>query len=68
MEEGKFRVEFNPQDVGVYTTTLTFCGQPVPGSPHRTTVYDPEKVKVIDLKPYGNIGEEMSFQGATGVL
>ena len=61
--EGKYRIELNPENTGVYTFHVTFCGKPVPGSPHKCTVYSADRVKVIDLPKYSSIGEEVTFTG-----
>ena len=61
--KGKFRVELNPESTGVYTFHVTICGKPVPGSPHKCTVYSADKIKVIDLQQYSSIGEEVTFTG-----
>ena len=37
-KDGTYKVDFTPQDTGVVLSHVSVAGQPVPGSPFKTTV------------------------------
>jgi len=45
-----YRVEFEATSVGVYTSTITFAGRPVPGSPFKINVVPSVDVNKVQVK------------------
>ena len=68
MADGMQRVEFTPNEVGPHVISLLYGGQPVPGSPQTTMVYDPNRVRLIDVTQDGGIGQQHGFTGEHRVL
>lgn len=53
--------QFVPEDVGPYTIDLHYGCEAVPGAPFVCNVYDAKRVKIVDVSPCGNVGQEASF-------
>ena len=46
---GLYRVEFRPTRLGTHTIAATVGGRPVPNSPFKCEVFDPQSVRVTDI-------------------
>lgn len=55
-----YRVEYTPAEVGDHTVELELAGQPLPGSPLMSKVYDASKVRVSDIGA-GVVGRPVYF-------
>jgi filamin len=52
---------FVGETVGPHLIDLQYCCEAVPGSPHTCNVYDVERVRLLDVSPCANMGDEVSF-------
>ena len=55
-----YRVEFRPTRLGTHTISAMVGGRPVPSSPFKCEVFDPQSVRVTDVGPVV-IGEECAL-------
>jgi len=59
---------FVPQDVGPHVVDLRCGCDTVVGGPVTCNVYDPDRVRIIDITECADIGDEVEFTGKQNFL
>ncbi|GAB6018892.1 hypothetical protein CHUAL_000550 [Chamberlinius hualienensis] len=61
LADGKYQVDFTPNEVGPHLVHVSTNGEPIQGSPFTCNVYDVSKIKIANLRAVA-VGRPSTFQ------
>ena len=61
--EGSTKIEFTPQVAGEHVIHASYKGQPLPGSPYATKVYNIQEISVKEMPKEIVVGKPVTFLG-----
>ena len=59
----RYSLQFVPEVIGNYMINILYGCDPVPGSPFTCSTFDPNFVRILEVTPGGNIGQNINFSG-----
>ncbi|XP_021372143.1 filamin-A-like isoform X2 [Mizuhopecten yessoensis] len=61
-DRGRHNIEYSPTESGDHQIYVSFCGQPLQGSPFVCRVYDVGQVVITNMPQFASIGKMVKFQ------
>lgn len=60
-QNGTWKVDFKPSEIGEYFIDVFYANQLIPGSPFKSNVFDPSKIKIVPTF-YGTVDQAVKFE------